>query len=298
MRGSAIRELAGARMVPLICAAFDESVVQVWDLSTQQKTGEFTAWFDFGARNMAMHPRGKSIVTGISRRDGRIASYETSTGKQMWLQDHVPYPAKIRFGPSGEYLFCTLDNRRVERVDAQTGDKTEVLRNTAQYVEGPDGYAFIAPSSASAGYALRNDHPIPIPRLTFAVLDIAFGTDRLCITESGGPVRCCGYQTGAEYWKYTPPAGSHVLALHHNRLDGFFYGILWHYETGDFRYLIRFDAETGQASNICKLHSWEEVFSESTQQLVTSSGEIIDLSSGEAVGELGFPEKEYPDRLT
>ncbi len=295
MVGSAIREMAAAHTVPLVCSAFDESTIQVWDLSIQQKTGEFTAWFAFGAQNLAVHPGGKFVVTGVSKTNGRITSYEMPTGKPMWHQDGIRYPAKIRFGSSGEYLFCTLDNKRVQRISANTGQITEVLQNTVDYIEGPTGHALTIPSAAS-NYILRNYGEISISKLTFAVLDAVVAADHLCITESQGPVRCIDCLSGAELWRYTPPDGSHVLRLHYNCLDGFFYGVLWHYEKGDFRYLVRFDAE-GQANRVRSLNSWEEVFSEAMQQLVTSSGEMIELSTGKVVGKLAFPRKEYPDQF-
>ena len=296
MIGSEIRELSAARTVPLICAGFDESTIQVWDLLTQQKIGEFAARFAFGAKNLAVHPGGESVVTGISAKNGSIASYQVPGGGPMWLRVRMPYPGRIRFSQSGQDLSYTLHNRTVERADAHTGGTTEVLQDTVRYFEGPNGYALTAPTASS--YLLLSGHEIPIPKLSFAVLDVAFGADHLCLTESEGPVRCVSYLTGTEHWKYTPPEGSHVLSLYYNRLDGFFYGVLWHYEKGHFRYLVRFDTETGKPTRVQSLNSWEETFSEATQQLVTSAGEIIDLSSGEIVGELAFPRKEYPDRFT
>lgn len=295
MKASAIKELAAARRVPLICAAFNEGTVQTWDLLTRKKTGAFAASFASGARNLSIHPSGESVVTGVSSRKGKIASYKTSSGERMWLQDQLPYPARIRFGSSEEHVFCTVDNRRVDRIDARTGSKTGVFQNTSLYVEGPNGRAFTSPSSGP-DYLLRNGAAIPIPKLTSYLLDVAFGVDRLCITESRGPLRCLSSRTGEEHWRYTPPDGSHALTLHFNRLDGCFYGVVWHYEKNHFRYLLRFDAETGKFSSVRNLNSWEEAFSEATQQLVTSSGEIIDLSNGEAIGELDFPLQEYPDR--
>lgn len=295
MTGSAIRELAAARTAPLVCAAFDEATIQVWDLSTQRKTGEFAARFASGGGNLALHPGGDSVVTGVSRKNGTIASYKVPGGEPMWLHDRLAYPAKIGFGSSGDSLFCTLDNRRVQRFDTRTGDKTELLQKTVQYIEGPDGHALTAASGGD--YFLGKEQAIPIPKLTFAILDVAFGGDCLCISESTGPVRCIDYRSGTERWRYTPPEGSHALTLHYNGRDGFFYGVVWHYEKGHFRYLVRFDAETGQESRMRNLKSWEERFSEAAQQLVTSSGELIDLSTGEVAGELAFPIKEYPDRL-
>ncbi len=290
-------ELSAAQTVPLICAAFNESIIQIWDLQTQQKTEEFATQFASGARNLALHPSGNSVVTGISTKNGRMFSYAVPGGELMWRCDRLSYPAEIRFNTSGEYFFRTLDNRRVEQIATSTGEKIRVFQDTIHYIEGPDGQVFIDPRS-NQGYLLRGKHEISIPKLTFAVLDVAFHNDRLCITESGGPVRCLSYLTGSDLWRYIPPDGSHVLALHFNCRSGFFYGVLWHYEKGHFRYLVRFDAETGQVFHIRNLSSWEEVFCEATQQLITSSGEIVDLSSGEMVGKLAFPSKEYPDRFS
>ena len=297
MMGSAIGELAAAAKVPLVCAASDEGTIQIWNLSNQEKIGEIAVRFAFGARNLAVHPGAESLVTGISKANGTILGYRMSSGQLMWQKNRMRYPARIRFAPSGEYLFCTLDNNRVERVDARTGNTTELLQNTVQYIEGPAGHALRIPA-ADSSYLLRHDeHEVSFPKLTFAVLDVSFGTNSLCITESGGPVRCLDYLSGAERWRYTPPEGSHALTLHYNGRDGFFYGIVWQYEKGNFRHLLRFEGETGQPSHVRDLNSWEEVFSEATQQLVTSSGEIIDLSSGEVAGQLAFPSKEYPDRF-
>ena len=76
-------------------------------------------------------------------------------------------------------------------------------------------------------------------------------------------------------------------------MDAFF-GILRHLEKRGSRQLVRFETEKGIYSRICDLDSWEEVFLD-TDQLVTSAGEIRDLSNGALVGRLAFPQKEYPD---
>jgi len=236
MIGSAIRELSAARTVPLICAGFVESTIQIWDLLTQQKTGEFAARFEFGSRSLATHPGGESVVTGNATKNGSVASYTVPGGELIWLRDRLSEPARIRFSQSGKLVSFSVNPRRIERVDARTGSTTEVLQQIVHYVEGPNGYALTVPSSGS-NYLLRSEHAIPIPKLTFAVLDVAFGADHLCITESTGPVRCLSYLSGAEHWRYTPSEGSHVLSLHYNRLDGFFYGVVRHYEKGQLRYL-------------------------------------------------------------
>jgi hypothetical protein len=74
-----------------------------------------------------------------------------------------------------------------------------------------------------------------------------------------------------------------------------FFGILWDFEKGGPRTLLRFDPTNGACERVCEFHSWEEVFVDTVNQLVTSAGEIRDLSNGALVGRLAFPRREYPD---
>ena len=299
MMRSAIRQLAAARNVALVSAAFDETTVQLWDIARRQQIGEFQARFAFGANNLALHPDGGRIATGISSGRGTIASYEGPDGVMVWQRGRISYPARLRFSPSGHHISCTIDNRKVELIDAKTGVTNVVHDGVRNYFEGDFGQRLIVPTSG-AGYVLRADAELSenefrIDKLTFAPLDAAFGPDRLYLTESGGPVRCIDCLTGEERWRFDPPPESHILRLHYSPEDDFTYGVLWHYEKGLFRYLLRFDRVDGCATQMCTLDSSEEAFVAVSHQLITSSGNIIDLSNGQTVGSLPFPQKEYPD---
>jgi hypothetical protein len=298
MIGSAIREMSAARTVPLISAAFFEGHVQIWNLDSQRMEGEFPVRKN-GSMNLTMHPDGEFIVAGFSAKRGSVMAHATPDGAIMWRRDKIEEGGFLRFDRSGLRVSFPRGRREsVERLDARSGVTVELLEHTGRYVDGPNDYALLASSSGPNYLVVRRDDKVSVPKLTFAILDAAFSSATVCITESGGPVRCVDCVTGAELWRYTPPDGSHALRLHYNCVDGFFFGVVWHYDRGQFRYLVRFDAETGQAIIVCSLDSWEEVFYEAAQQVVTSSGGIINLSSGEMVGELAFPLKEYPDRFT
>jgi hypothetical protein len=91
MIASAIREIAAARTSPLICAAFFEGNVQVWDLKAQQQTSEFSARFASGARTLAMDPAAELIVAGVSAKRGSVASYTVPDGKAMWIRNRVEH---------------------------------------------------------------------------------------------------------------------------------------------------------------------------------------------------------------
>jgi hypothetical protein len=95
-----------------------------------------------------------------------------------------------------------------------------------------------------------------------------------------------------ERWRFAPTSGSHVLKLHYNPVDGFLYGVLWAYEDGRFRRLLRLDPRDGRCEQICSLGSWDEAFGAVGQQLITSSGDIIALATGQVTGSLAFPRME------
>jgi hypothetical protein len=177
----------------------------------------------------------------------------------------------------------------VEIVDACSGATVRMLERTGQYFVGPNNRELLISSSDSSYFIIQESHKVSIPKLTFALLDAAFSPDTVCITESTGPVRCIDCVSGAELWSHAPPADSHALRLHYNDRDGAFYGVVWHYQRGEFHYLVRFDARTGQTTRLCDLNEGVETFSAATQQLVSSTGEVFDLSTGDVVGELAFP---------
>ena len=295
MMGSAIREMAAARDAPKISAAFYEGHVQIWDLDSQRMEGEFSIRFRNGSASLTMHPKGDFIVAGLSAKRGTVIAYKSPDGAIMWCRDEIEEGGFLSFDRDGRYVSFSLGRREtVERVDAHSGVTVEMLAQTGRYFDGPNEYALLASSRGPNYVIVQHDHKVSVPKLTFGLLDVAFTSRSVCISESTGPVRCVDYRTGVEFWRYTPPGGSHALKLHYNSLDGFLYGVVWHYEKGQFRYLVRLDPQTGEASSVRNLNSAEEVFADATQQLVTSSGEIVDLSKGEKVGEMAFPRKEYP----
>ena len=62
----------------------------------------------------------------------------------------------------------------------------------------------------SRGYVIRGAKDSRLPNLSFALLDAAFGPDRLCLSEAGGPVRCVDCRSGSEIWRYVPPKETHT----------------------------------------------------------------------------------------
>ena len=105
MIGSAIREFAAARKVPLIAAAFFEGHVQIWDIASRRMQGEFPIRFQAGSGSLAMHPDGTSIITGLSRKHGSIAAHATPAGAVLWRRDNVEECGAFDFRSKWEHCF-------------------------------------------------------------------------------------------------------------------------------------------------------------------------------------------------
>jgi hypothetical protein len=123
-----------------------------------------------------------------------------------------------------------------------------------------------------------------IRRETFAVLAVAFSPISVCISESGGPVRCLETARGSEIWRYTPPPGVHVLSLEYSCAADCFYGVEWPYAQSGVKNLVRFESKSGQESTVAQIgEPAETTFCMAGEFLLTSLGQLIHLETGETV---------------
>jgi WD40 repeat protein len=294
---SAIRELATSKSSTIIAAGMFKTTVQLWDLTSQVKICEIPTVFCTGAKNLALSPTGEMLVAGLSLNHGKVAAYEIPTGRKIW-EHSLCYPSSLHFHPSGQSLLCTRNNQSVLRLDIQTGSVMEVVKEVSSCIEEPSSGASIlyVERGDEAIRIIRRDHGFSFAKTGFALLDAQFSPHFVCVSEARGLVRCINLIDGTLRWKFDPGKGSHVLRLHYSSGMDLIFGILRNFEMGGPRTLIRFNPANGTHERVCELDSWEEIFLETVDQLVTSAGEIRDLSSGFCVGRLDFPMREYrPD---
>ena len=296
MLASAIREMAASTSSPLIAAAFFEKVVQIWDVSSLARISEFPVAFCMGAANLAIAPLGNILITGLSERSGKVIAYESMTGVEMWQQE-FEYPSSLRFDTFGQTILCTINQRSILRLNAHTGDVIQTIKGTTKYFEGPLGDALRVPSDDEKpieflceGHAFR----VVVDEPRRAILDAQFSPDSVCFSTAGGNVRCISRADGKQLWVFAPEAGTHVLRLHYSAALDAFFAILWSFQLGGARTLLRFNRENGAYQQICDYESWEDVFVSNADQLLTSAGEIRILAAGAVAGRLAFPQREYP----
>jgi WD40 repeat protein len=295
MLASAIRELSASINSQWIAAGYFEKTIQIWDPNSRERISEFPTVFSSGAKNLALAPDGKRLVAGLSRPRGKVAAYEVPSGRKLW-DLNLPYPTKLQFSPSGDSILCTTNQQSVLRLDAQRGNILETKNGTRRYIEDLSGDVLRVPANEADSICLiRGGHTFNLYKPSRWVLDATFSPDSVCISEANGPVRCLGRVDGKLQWAFEPPTKSHVVALHYSPGIDAFFGVSFNFEDGASRALIRFHPASGINQQVCEFASWEEAFLGTTDQLVTSAGEIRSLSSGDIVGRLKFPQKEYPD---
>ncbi len=293
MIASAIRELSASKNRTWIAAAFFKGAVQIWDVKSLGRVGEFPTVFSFGAGNLALAPSAQMLVTGLSTDPGKVAAYEVPSGAVLW-ERRLIYPSLLRFEPSGESLLCTCNNASSFcRLNAHTGATVEKIDGISQYIEGPYGDVLEVPARKrnEPFRLIGKKHNFEIERLSFGLLDAQFSPDSVCLSEAVGPVRCINCADGIQRWRFDPGADSHVLRLHYSRVMDAFFGVLRHLVKGGSRRLVRLNAGSGVCERICDLDSWEEVFLEVVDQLVTSIEMTVRI--GRSKVRVGYPPSSF-----
>lgn len=237
----------------------------------------------------ALLPRGKKVSAGALRATTR------NTGKLIWHRQDLRKTQRVRFSPGGEAAWFVPDSGPTKLLDAASGKTLDALTGLRDIFDS-EYSADLLLASRKRNYILRKEKTLQIPRLTFAILDVAFGPQSLAISESGGPVRCIDSSTGTESWRQSPGKHIHFLRLWYRQTDRSFYGVQWEFQTGSFRSLVRLDGNSGEPNVICQLNSWEEVYCAKFDCIITSGGEVFDLADGRLLHRLQFPKTDYPDR--
>lgn len=297
MRASAIRFLSTCRFSRRLAAAFWEKTVQIWDLDKREQVGQFDTGRAGGSNRVHLDPKGERgvVAAWAAGARGGVACYEIPTGKLIWHRAELRHAQGVSFSTDGESVWFEPNEGRVQRLDALTGNTIETLTGI-KHIHMNHYSSEVLLEKRSGGYVLRGVKDIAIPTITFAILDVAFGPESLCLTESTGPVRCLDCRSGVELWRYEPAKNNHVLRLWYRELDGHYYGVEWQYHSGGPHKLLCFAGGSGRVEEICQLDSWEEAVCGGLDCLVASSGEVVSLSNGKLIGRLDFPQREYPDK--
>jgi hypothetical protein len=128
-----------------------------------------------------------------------------------------------------------------------------------------------------------------IRRTAFAPIDFAFAPQRICITESGGLIRCYDVTSGQQQWAYNPGNGIHALQLAYNESHQRFAAITWPYKSGGDHQLITLCPDDGEVVPLATIsNAVEFAFCCMGSKLISSDGKLRDSATGEVQGLLDF----------
>jgi WD40 repeat protein len=290
---SAIRHLCAPYEGPRIAGAEFESTVYVWDLKARQRISTFETPLDYGGHRLAINPRG-DICAVASYTLGGLACYATDSGEVICVRDDLKKLQRVTYSPDGRLLYCGSETGPFTVLDAETGASLAKYPSTDEVFRSPYQPVELLSKRRKGPVELRvvgGKRIATPPRATFAILDIAFGPDRLCMSESGGPVRCLETEAGAELWRYTPRPGRHVLELAYTPKAMAFFGVEWPYMKGGAKRLLRFDPKSGKPTLVATIEKpcAEEVFCSRGEVLLTTEGELVDVVTGVTKKAFRFP---------
>ena len=198
MRSSAIRHLAAARRAPCIAAALFERTVQLWDVQTGEQLSEFDTLLSYGGRRLALSPNGDyCVATAWTKGErGGVACYDAMTGEALWHRADLCHTQRIRFAPSGGKIWCGFEEGPLQELSVSTGETLDKRAGLLDIIDEYPPHQLLDPRSGD--FVFQAAKLFRIPRLTVSLLDAVFGSDALCLSEAGGPVRCIDVTTGGK----------------------------------------------------------------------------------------------------
>ena len=123
--------------------------------------------------------------------------------------------------------------------------------------------------------------------------DIAFGTDRVCVSEAGGGnsfrsdnapplLRCLDTRSGSELWRYSPRQDCNIPCLAYAPKALAFFGVGYHFKAGGDKRLLRFELDSGKPTLVARIKTpcATQLFCIHGESLLNSEGELTDVFEG------------------
>jgi WD40 repeat protein len=274
-----IRNIAAARDVPVVAIGAWEHEVEVWDAASAIRTAAFNTALESGGRRLAVSHDGTRVAAAAYREHG-LSVFDVNSGRLVWTRKDLQGIQTLTWSRDGSRLYCGLDVNSLHEIDIATGQTLEKLKNVRTRVDSPFDNAFLLDGKNLKVNTTRGLSFLP-RRETFCVLDASFSPDELAISESGGSIRIFSLLSGAEIARHNPPTGVHALNLAYAGGSGAFFALLWPYQNGGSKSLVRLDISDGSVNSVADLGQPAETeFSASLSAMVCSTGELVDVHSG------------------
>jgi hypothetical protein len=286
-----IRHLASTWSGSVIAAAEFERTVHVWDVAAEKHLATFLTIMDFGGTRLAITADGKTCIAAAYQVEG-IAGYAASDGTEVWRRKDLKKTQTLRVSLDGRRVYACFDNRSCQVLNRETGKTIETWAGVRDVLESPYQPIMLLEKRALVLQSPEGRKIATIPAESFAVLCVAFGPGLVCVSESGGPLRCLDVQTAEQRWRFQEK-GQHFLELAFSEQAQAFVGVCWPYERGGSFRLLRFEPQSGEMSVVTELgKAGEFEFCLRGTRLLSSDGSVMDSATGRCEGMLAFPVSE------
>ncbi len=295
MRDSAIRHIAASRCGNFVAVAEFESTVSIWNLATQTKQSEFKTVLDFGGTRLAIDEEGKRCVAGAYLVHG-IACYDTETGEVLWHRKDLKKVQEIAILPSQTEIACGFEESPLQILSMRNGKTLQKIRGCKSLQVSPYEPVQLADKRKPMLETLDGSTIASLERESFAILSVVFGHGTVAISEAGGPIRCFKTSSGELLWRYGGPEGSHSVELGYDVKRRRFLSVEWPYEKGGKMTLIVFTPDGKTEAKLPLGSSIVQDFCLSGSGLLSSSGWLLNTTTGKLIGHFDFPLRDYPDQ--
>ena len=266
-----------------------EKFVQVWDLVSGLRVAAFETTLGFGGRRLAMSRDGSHIAVGSFDVHG-VALYDAKSGQEIWRRMERTDVQSIRFSNDDRKVLCGFEEDSYKSIDRAKGKVTATSGHARVLIESvfDESVVFVLRDADPILYNPDGER-IDLPRKTFAVLGLAFSPDAVCISESGGTIRCFDSKNGEELWEHDPGDGKHALQLAYNEAEKVFVAVAWPYAKGGPHEILNFDPSTGAVKPVVSIEVASAFdFCFRGTRILTSEGKLYDTAAGSIEKEFTF----------
>jgi WD40 repeat protein len=274
-----IRHIAAARDVPIVAVGAWKYEIEVWNAKSATKISSFPTQLEPGGQRLAISHDGTRVAAAAFEKHG-LSMFEGERGQLAWTRSDLQQIQKLTWSHDGGRIYCGVGNELLHRIDITSGATLETIEAVSTRIDSPFGNAYLL-DGEQLHIQLKSGKSFSPRRETFAVLDAVFGVDTVAIAESGGSVRILSLDSGRDVVRYTPENGVHALQLAYCAKRNAYLALLWPYQHGGSKRLVKIDSTSGRVSTIAVVGQPAETgFSTPLGALVCSTGELVDLESG------------------
>ncbi|MBX3243089.1 MAG: hypothetical protein KF685_01320 [Acidobacteria bacterium] len=283
-----IRTIAATNNGNRFAVAEFNTKVQVWDL-TAGLIRIFATDFDAGNNRLSISEDGKYLIVG-GYKVNTVTAFDIDSGKQLWQRKDLKKCGSVKIlNKLDNRVFINMEKQGTHILDIKTGNTIDKLRGVEFYYENPNANIDLLEKATSFSLKDRTQSKTikNSPKITFAILDVAFSKDKIVCTYSGNPLAAISTTNFDTIWA-TKVVG-HFLEIEYSKELDKILGVRWEYEKGSPKFLCYIDINTGKVEK--EINIGEPIETEFLKQgslMLTSQGKLYSTFTGQLLKTFDF----------